>query len=307
MKTAFLFPGQGAQTIGMGADLYGAFADYKEVFDQCAAGSGIDLKAACFEGAGMDDGQTVQPAIVAHSLGLHRILENSGVKADAYAGLSLGEYTALCAAGALEPSQCAALVRRRGRIMDEAFEKDAAGMLSVIGLPLGKIETLIEGVKDAYVANHLSDAQVVVAGYSPALLALKDVFMQAGARMAVLLSVRGPSHAPLLHEAATAFAVSLKDERFLPFPGQTVYAGALGAPYPEDAEVKELLVLQMESRLRWHDCVEHMIQSGVDRFVEVGPGNVLSKLVSRRVGKDATVVSVRDAVTLQAFLQTEGT
>ncbi len=306
MKTAFLFPGQGAQSVGMGADLYQTNSDYRQVFDACCEGSGLDLKAACFEGKGLEDGEVVQPAILAHSMGLYNALIQSGVQAQAYAGLSLGEYSALAAAGVLHVSQCAKLVQERGRIMDAAFPQGSAGMLSVIGLGIEQVEQIIQGVPDTYVANHLSEQQSVVAGYLTDLHALKQEFEKKGAKMAVLLNVRGPSHAPLLDSASDAFYRVLKGESFNPLGDAAVYSGALGAPYPKGADIAEMLKLQMRSRLRWHECVEHMIASGVTRFVEVGPSNVLSKMLSRRVGKDIIVKSVRDAQTLAAFLESKG-
>lgn len=306
MKTAFLFPGQGAQTVGMGQDVYQAHAAYREAFGQCEAGAGQDLKRACFHGEGMDEGEVAQPAIVAHSMGLMAVLSAHGVDAAAYAGLSLGEYSALCAAGVFTRARCAALVRERGRVMDNAFMRGEAGMLSVIGLPLAEVEAIVARVGGAYVANHLSEAQMVVAGGMPALSALKDDFTAAGARMAVLLNVRGPSHAPMLEGAALAFAPALAAAPPSPVGAKTVYAGALGAPYPPKGDVAALLLQQMSSRLLWHDCIRHMLNSGVTRFVEIGPSNVLTKLVSRAAGRDVQAVSVRDLDTLEKFLQREG-
>lgn len=301
MKTAFLFPGQGAQTVGMGTDLYDHFNVYKQTFDACMDGAKLDLKAACFEGTGMDGGETIQPAIFAHSVSLLALVREAGLNADIFAGLSLGEYSALCAAGVLEPAQGAALVRERGRIMDSAFVPGAGGMLSVIGFSADEVERTIADVKDAYVANHLSDKQTVVAGYAAQLHILKERFDQMGAKMTALLAVAGPSHAPLLQDASEAFSKVLDSETFGKMNG-TVYANALGTPYPSGGEVKSLLVEQMRSRVKWHDCIENMIADGVKRFVEIGPGNVLSKMLKRRVDKDTAVFSVRDAATLEKLI-----
>lgn len=301
MKTAFLFPGQGAQTVGMGADLYDNFIDYRQTFDACMAACGLDLKAACFEGAGMDRGETAQCAIFAHSVSLLKLVRGAGVDADCFAGLSLGEYSALCAAGVLDEAQGTALVRERGRIMDGAFAPGEGGMLSVIGFDVQEVETAISGVPDTYVANHLSDKQTVVAGLTPQLVLLKEKFEQMGAKMAALLGVAGPSHAPLLADASAAFSERLKQEAFGEMRA-VVYSNALGAPYETGNDIKSLLAEQMRSRVRWHDCVEHMIASGVTRFVEIGPSNVLSKMVKRRVEKGTKVFSVRDASTLDKFL-----
>lgn len=303
MRTAFLFPGQGAQTVGMGADLYNNFYAYRQTFDTCLEGAQLDLKAACFEGANMDGGETIQPAIFAHTVSLLQLVKDAGVKAQVHAGLSLGEYSALCAAGVIGAAQGAALVRERGRIMDSAFAPGEGGMLSVIGFTVDEVEEAIKGVQDAYVANHLSDKQIVVAGKAAPLDMLKEKFEQMGAKMVTLLAVAGPSHAPLLQAASDVFSELLEMVPLGEMQG-TVYANALGAPYESGSDIKALLAEQMRSRVKWHDCIEHMIASGVERFVEIGPSNVLSKMLKRRVDKGTQVHSVRDAATLEKFLDT---
>jgi len=302
MKTAFLFPGQGAQTPGMGADLYHYSDTYRQTFDLCEEGAELDLKAACFEGGNMDGSETIQPAIFAHTVSLLKTLQSKGIRADVYAGLSLGEYSALCAAGVFEPAPGAALVRRRGAIMDGALPPGEGGMLSVIGFGIGQVEAAIEPYPQVYLANHLSEQQLVLGGHMNDLLKLKDELDAAGAKMVTLLAVKGPSHCPLLSEAAKQFAEEL-DRTELGTMSGTVYSNALGAPYPPGADVRTLLCEQMRARVRWHDSVEHMLADGVTRFVEIGPGNVLAKLLKRRAGKDASVLSVRDVGTLEAFLR----
>lgn len=301
MKTAFLFPGQGAQSAGMGMDLYNNIDIYKQTFDMCCNGSGADLKQACFEGWRLDESEIVQPAIFAHSISLFSVLLSEGIEADICAGLSLGEYTALTAAGVFSVDGCAALVRKRGSIMDNAYPKGEAGMLSVIGFTVSEVQDTISDFGDVYVANHLSEMQTVMAGRTADLLKVKELFEKKGAKMATMLAVPGPSHAPLLERAADEFSRTLSafvtgDMR------KTVYSNVLGAPYEQGCDIKELLAKQMCRRVKWHDCIEHMIASGVERFVEVGPGNVLSKLVKRRAEKGAAVESVRDLPTLQKFL-----
>lgn len=306
MNTAFLFPGQGAQTVGMGKDLYDNFNIYKQTFEQCEQGAELDLKAACFEGERMDESEVVQPAIFAHSISLLAVLRNEGIDANIYAGLSLGEYSALTAGGVFDVTQCAALVRKRGCIMDGAFPIGECGMLSVIGFDIEKVQKIIEDYDNVYVANHLSELQIVLAGYMDDLKALEGVFQDAGAKMATLLNVRGPFHSPLLNDAADAFSELLKGE---PLGGMknTVYSNVLGKPYEKDSDIKALLAKQMRDRVRWHDCVEDMVANGVERYVEVGPGNVLGKLVKRRVGRgNASVTSVKDAAALEKFLKKNG-
>lgn len=306
MKTAFLFPGQGAQTVGMGKELYNNNHIYKETFDLCEQSTQLDLKAACFEGIRMDESEVVQPAIFAHSISLFKVLQDEGVQADIYAGLSLGEYSALCAAGVFDVAQCAALVRSRGKIMDNALPKGEGGMLSIIGFDVAKVEETIAGYDDVYVANHLSELQIVIAGKMSTLQTLEQVIQEAGAKMVTMLSVSGPFHSPLLSDAADTFLELLhgQDIGNMMLP---VYSNVLGKPYSEDSDIKQLLAQQMHGRVKWHDCTEDMIAGGVERFIEIGPGGVLTKLIKRRVGKDgAQTISVKDAGTLDKFLSKRG-
>ena len=302
MKTAFLFPGQGAQSPGMGSDLYLSYSRYREAFDRCEAGAGIDLKAACFKGEGMETSDVIQPAIYAHSVATLCQLEAEGVSAEFLAGLSLGEYAALTAAGVMDEAQGASLVRRRGALMDGAVPPGTGGMLSVVGLTLEQVEAAIAGQENVFVSNHLSETQLVLGGLLPELDALKPALESAGARMVTLLAMKGPSHCPLLNQAADRFEKELSGEALLA-PCQPVYSNALGTLYPADADVRALLCTQMKTRVRWHDCVEDMLSRGVTRFVEIGPGGVLTKMLKRRVGREIQLFSVQDEVSLEAFLR----
>ena len=304
MKTAFLFPGQGSQSTGMGSDLYLSYSRYREAFDRCEAGAKLDLKAACFKGEGMDESAVIQAAIYTHSLATLRALEEEGVRADVLAGLSLGEYTALAATGVLEDAQGAALVKKRGAIMDGAVPPGTGGMLSVVGLTPEQIEAAIAPFSNVFIANHLSETQATLGGLLGELAEAKTALEAAGARMATMLAMKGPSHCPLLDDAAARFSEELAQERF----GEaktTLYSNVLGAPYPTEADYRALLRAQMNTRVRWHDCVEGMLSGGVTRFVEIGPGGVLSKMLKRRVGRDILLYSVQDQASFEAFLRAE--
>jgi len=302
MKTAFLFPGQGAQSPGMGSDLYLSYGRYREAFDRCEAGAGLDLKAACFKGEGLDGSDAIQTAIFTHSLATLCLLEAEGVRADVLAGLSLGEYAALAAAGVLEDAQGARLVRMRGASMDGAVPPGTGGMLSVVGLTLEQAEAAIAPYANVFIANHLSETQLTLGGLLGELGAVKPLLEAAGARMVVMLAMKGPSHCPLLDTAAERFSAELAGET-LGAPHTEVYSNALGAPYPAGADIRALLCAQMNTRVRWHDCVEGMLAGGVTCFVEVGPGGVLTKMLKRRVGRDIALYSVQDAPSLEAFLR----
>ena len=233
---------------------------------------------------------------------LEDALEAEGVKADVVAGLSLGEYGALCAAGVFADARGACLVRRRGALMDGAVPPGTGGMLSVVGLTLEQTEPLLDGFSNVYISNHLAETQLVLGGLITELDAIKPLLDGAGARMTVLLAMKGPSHCPMLDEAARQFGAELAQETFSQ-PLIPVYSNALGAPYPAGADVAELLCAQMNTRVRWHDCVEGLLKSGVTRFVEIGPGGVLTKMLKRRAGRDAALYSVQDAASLEAFLR----
>jgi len=304
MKTAFLFPGQGSQAPGMGSDLYLSNSRYREAFDRCEAGAGIDLKAACFKGEGMDESSVIQAAIFTHSFAALRALEAAGARADVLAGLSLGEYTALTAAGVLGDTQGASLVRRRGQVMDGAVPPGTGGMLSVVGLTLEQVEAVIAAFDNVFIANHLSETQITLGGLLDELEAAKPALEAAGARMAVMLAMKGPSHCPLLNQAAERFAGELAGEIFGE-PCGAVYSNTLGTPYPADADYRTLLCAQMNTRVRWHDCVESMLAGGVTRFVEIGPGGVLVKMLKRRFGKEISLFSVQDEASMEMFLRAE--
>ena len=304
MKTAFLFPGQGSQSPGMGSDLYLSYSRYREAFDRCEAGANIDLKAACFKGEGMDGSDVIQAAIFTHSLATLRTLESEGAHADVFAGLSLGEYTALAASGVLLDAQGASLVRRRGAVMDGAVPPGTGGMLSVVGLTLEQVETAITPFENVFVANHLSETQLTLGGLLDELAEAKTALESVGARIAVMLAMKGPSHCPLLNTAAERFSAELAGEIFGE-PCGMVYSNALGAPYPKNADYRALLCAQMNTRVRWHDCTEGMLAGGVTRFVEIGPGGVLTKMLKRRVGRDIALFSVQDEASLEAFLRAE--
>jgi [acyl-carrier-protein] S-malonyltransferase len=252
----------------------------------------------------MDGSDAVQAAIYTHSLATLRALEAEGAQADVFAGLSLGEYTALVATGVLKDAQGASLVRKRGAFMDDAVAPGTGGMLSVVGLTLEQTEAAIESFENVVVANHLSETQMTLGGPLVELAEAKAALETAGARMLTMLDMRGPSHTPLLNPAAERFSKELAEEVFGE-PCGAVYSNTLAALYPKDADYRALLCSQMIQRVRWHDSVEAMIASGVTRFVEIGPRGVLAKMLKRRVGRDIAVYSVQDEASLEAYLRAE--
>lgn len=295
---AFLFPGQGAQSPGMGQDVYAENAAYREMFDAMDAVLPFDLKSACFEGEGLEKSEVTQPAILAHSISLLAAL---GQTADIVAGLSLGEYSAMTAAGMISPAECAKLVFQRGEMMDAAVPNGIGGMMSILGLTIDTVEEILGDTPDVWAANHLSDTQVVLAGKAEALTVIEEKFTAAGAKT-VLLNVSGPFHSPMLKETAENFKALVKGID-IKEPNVIIYSNFTAEPYGQISEVPELLASQMCGRVRWYDITEKLIARGVTEIVEVGPGMVLSKMLKRQIDNpDVQIASVRDLKSLQKYL-----
>lgn len=294
---AFLFPGQGAQSPGMGEDLYAENAAYRAKFDEIDERLPFDLKATCFLGEGLEKSEVTQPAILAHSISLLAAL---GEKPDIVAGLSLGEYSAMTAAGMISPGKCAGLVYQRGGMMDAAVPEGEGGMLSVLGLTIQAVEEILGDTPDVWAANHLSETQIVLAGKTAALKAVEPKFTAAGAKT-VGLNVSGPFHSPMLRETAEAFKEMVKAAD-LKEPNVIIYSNYTARPYDRLSEVPDLLASQMCGRVRWHSIIEALVKRGVTEFVEVGPGMVLSKMLKRGIeSADMSIASVRDLKSLKKY------
>ena len=298
MKRAILFPGQGAQEVGMGKDLYEGNNIYKKVFDAIDAGLDFSLKDACFEGVNMDKSEYIQPSIYAHSIALHKALN---ITADIYAGLSLGEYSALTAVNMQDTVQGAQLVNKRGHIMDNAVEQGKSSMMSVLGVDITIVENALEGCENIWVANHLSEGNIVVAGKKEGVEKIEDRFTQEGIKT-IMLKTSGPFHTPMLDEAAKEFIELLNRAQFNE-PTAIIYSNYTAKPYENADSVPSLLSKQMSNRVRWHEITETLISQGVDEFVEIGPSMVLSKMLKRRLkGQDVKISSIRSLKTLEKYL-----
>lgn len=298
MKTAFLFPGQGAQTIGMGKDLYESNETYKNAFDDIDSTLEFSLKDACFEGVNMEKSEYIQPAIYAHSTALFKTI---GKKADLYAGLSLGEYTALAVTNMIDIVKGALLVNKRGALMDNAVTAGVGAMASIMGLDINEVEKLLEGLPDVWAANHLSEKQIVIAGEKQGLDGVVPMFENAGAKV-IPLNVSGPFHTPMLKRASEKFKdlfISVNINK----PTEIIYSNFTGLPYEDNSDVVSLLASQMCSRVRWHDIIERLIEQGVTDYVEIGPSMVLLKMLKRRLkGEEVNISSVRDLKSLSKYL-----
>jgi len=294
-RVAFLFPGQGAQKAGMGRALAEAFPECREVFDAADRALETDLSRACFEGS--DEAlaltETTQPAILTVSVAALRALVARGVRPAAAAGHSLGEYTAHVAAGTLEFEDAVRAVRLRGRFMQEAVPAGQGAMAAILGLDGEQVERICADAAGGEVlspANLNAPGQVVIAGHAPAVARASEAAKRAGAKRAVPLAVSAPFHCALMRPAEERLRPVLEAIRFRD-PGVPVFTNVDAAPVSRGAAARDALLRQVASPVRWHELAAAMVAAGLDTFVEVGPGRVLSGLM-RRVGRDLRVFSV---------------
>lgn len=308
MKIAFVFPGQGSQYVGMGRDLHEAYPKASAVFDKADEILGFPLSKLCFEGPKeeLDDTINTQPALLTVSVALLRMLELDQLGPVTVAGHSMGEYTALVAAGALDFADGLKLVRERGRVMKEAGERNPGRMAAVIGLDAGTLEGICQEASFqlpasiVQIANYNSPGQVVISGHKEALGRAVELARERGARRVIPLAVSIASHSPLMQSAAESFASIVAQIDFHQ-PRVPVVANVTAAPITTLAEIREELVEQLTSTVRWVESVQYMIAQGVTTFVEIGPKNVLTGLI-KRISKEVRVVSVEDMASVQQFI-----
>ncbi len=285
MKTGFIFPGQASQYVGMGKDLYEKYEIAKKLFDAANEIVEFDLKAICFEGPEEELKQTyvTQPAIFVHSVIVNHILQEQGMQPQGVAGHSLGEYSALVAAGSLTFEQGLRLVQKRGRLMFESGKKNPGTMAAIIGLNEEQVNQLCEQLSDKGViqpANFNSPGQIAISGDVQAVRAAIEVAKEMGARKAVELVVSGAFHSPLMNDARLGLQEALEKTDFKDAQ-VPVYSNVTAAPVTDKEEIRQLLFRQLTSPVLWQKSMENMIGDGFDRFFEIGPGKVLTGLLKR--------------------------
>ncbi len=304
-NTAFMFPGQGSQKIGMVKALYDEYPEAREVFEEASDATGLDLAKLCFGGpeGELNRTENTQPSILTASLAVNAVLSAMHIKPVAAAGHSLGELTAVAAAGGLTVGQAAALARKRGKYMQEAVPEGKGLMAAVLGLDPEKIkEACSEASATGAVspANYNSPGQVVIAGERAAVEKASEHCQAMGAKKVVPLAVSVPSHCILMAPAVERLkgeldAAGIKD---LHYP---VASNASGELVDKAADVKDNLLRQLTMPLLWEDCVHALVLHGADTLVEVGPGKVLCGLV-KRITKEAEIRNVEDTVSLNTTL-----
>jgi [acyl-carrier-protein] S-malonyltransferase len=298
MMIAFLFPGQGSQFAGMGKDLADNFPIARQVFEEANDALGFDLASICYNGPEDELKLTAntQPAILTMSLAALRVLEaESGLKADLAAGHSLGEYSALVCAGAIRFADAVCTVRQRGIFMQEAVPVGTGAMAAILGLDLPVLEAVCREAAAGQVvspANFNSPGQVVIAGHAEAVSRAIELAKQKGAKRALPLPVSAPFHCALMIPAGERLAAVLSDVAFSEM-GLPVVSNVEAAANQDASRLRELLVKQVSAPVRWEETITCMANLGVDRYVEIGPGKVLSGLVKRMV-KDCTIQNVQN-------------
>jgi [acyl-carrier-protein] S-malonyltransferase len=307
MKRAYLFPGQGAQVIGMGRDLAEGWPEARAVFDEVDEALGEKLSARIWEGeiADLTLTENAQPALMATSIAALRAMAAEGFgieRADFVAGHSLGEYSALCAAEALSVADTARLLRLRGRAMQAAVPVGAGAMAAILGLDAATVDAVAAEAAQGAVceaANDNDPAQVVVSGDKAAVERAVEIAKARGAKRALMLPVSAPFHCALMAPAAEAMAEALKDVA-IAAPRVPVVSNVKAEGVRDPAEIKDLLVRQVTGRVRWRESVEWIAAQGVTETVEIGAGKALSGMV-RRIAKEIEAKAVNGAGDLAAL------
>jgi len=306
-KTAFVFAGQGAQQVGMGRDLAAAFPTARALFDQADAALGYPLSGVCFEGpdAELTRTENAQPGIFLVSWVAMKLLQERipGLAADATAGLSLGEFTALAAAGAMGFEDGLRITRLRGRFMQEACEATQGGMAAIIGLDEVPCREACEAT-GVTLANLNCPGQIVVSGPSDRIPAAIEACKARGARKAIPLAVAGAYHSPLMASAQPRLAAELARVT-IATPSVPVISNVTAAAHGEAATIAPRLVEQVTSPVRWETGMRLLMSQGFTRFIEFGPGTALSGFL-RRIDKTAEVFNVADVASLEATAKALG-
>lgn len=303
-KVAFMFPGQGSQTVGMGQEIHEAYPEIQKLYDTANEVVGIDLRSIMFNGPKetLTETENAQPALLLSSIALNHLLEEENIKPSLVVGHSLGEYSALVAAKAISLEEALPLVATRGRLMEEAFPKGKGTMVAVLGLSVEQISEVIRPIDDEIVdvANINCPGQVVISGSVAGVEKASALLKKSGAKRVLPLNVSGPFHSRLMKAANEDFAtylnkVTIKDAEI------PVYANVTANPVTNQGEIKELLLEQLYSPVRFEESIRNMMKQDIDAFVEVGNGKVLSGLI-KKIDRKTTVFNVQDQASMDEFI-----
>lgn len=295
MKLGLLFAGQGSQHAGMGKDLYEAFPAFRQAIDQADEVVDFDLKEMSFEDANhqLEKTEYTQPCMIAFATGVLALLEQEGISFEAAAGLSLGEYAALCAAKAITPKQAVELVAFRGKAMTQASQGIDCKMAAILGLTRQALQEVCKKASEygvVEIANYNCPGQIVIAGEAQAVEFACEKAKEVGAKRCLPLNVSGPFHTSFMKPAGEALQKKLSEITFQPFQSR-VYFNCLGAPMNQGDNLVSLLVRQVQSSVYLEDILLRMREDGIDTFLEIGPGKVLTGFVKKTL-KGSTVYSI---------------
>jgi [acyl-carrier-protein] S-malonyltransferase len=308
MKTAFVFPGQGSQQVGMGKDLFECFGYVKALYAEASEALGYDVARLSFEGPAEELNQTMrtQPCLLTASIAALKVLSSQGVEPSALAGHSLGEYSALVAAGSISFPDALRVTEARGRLMQEAVPAGRGLMAAILGLEREKVNAACRFVKSGLVspANYNCPGQIVISGEREAVEEAMGLMKEAGAKRVIPLSVSVPSHCRLMEGASRSLSgflsgIPMKD------PGVPLVSNADASFLVTADEIRSALVRQLSGPVLWEDSIKAMTASGVDTFIEVGPGKVLSGLI-KRIAPEAKTLNVEDRTSLEDTLRELG-
>ncbi len=303
---AFLFPGQGSQKVGMGQDIFLERPASRELFEAADRICGLPIRQLCFEGPMETLTETInlQPAVTAVNLACLALIREAGIAPVMCAGHSLGEYSALHAAGVVSAEDCLKLVFERGALMHREATRHKGAMSAIVGMDIDAVTALTAEIKGVVtVANHNSADQIVISGEPAAVQAVAEKASRSGAR-AIALKVSGAWHSPLIQGAEADFSAFMQTISFAQ-PACPVIHNATAAPEPDPGRIPGLLARQLCSPVRWYDTLQRMLAAQVEIFVEVGPGKVLTGLLKKALpsGHPAALFNVSDLKSLAAFLE----
>ena len=305
-KVAFVFPGQGAQAVGMGQDIYDAMPQLREIFDTANEVLDFDLTSLIFKGPDSELKKTfnTQPALLTTSVAYLRALQGKGIQADYVAGHSLGEYTALVAAGVISLKDAIAVVRARGQFMEQAVPDGHGAMAAVLGADreaLAQLCLSVSGSGDMVeLANMNCPGQIVISGSRSGVAAVSERVKEAGGKRAIALEVSGPFHSSMMKEAADQLEFKLNTvtfhEALIP-----IVANVTAQKVTESSAIRQLLVEQVYSPVLWEDSIHYLISQGVDTFIEIGPGSVLTGLI-KKIDKTVKLININSLESLEIAL-----
>lgn len=304
-RVVFMFPGQGSQAVGMGKEIHDTYPDIQSLYERANEAVAKDLRQLMFTGPAdaLTETENAQPALLLSSIAIQQLLAQEGVEPVATVGHSLGEYSALVAAGSISIEEALPLVATRGKLMEESFPKGQGSMSAVLGLSQQEITEALKGLpadEIVDVANLNCPGQIVISGTKTGLELAEPLLTEAGARRVIQLNVSGPFHSRLMKGASEKFAESL-DRVHISDATLPVYANVTAKPITDHTEIKDLLIKQLYSPVQFETSIRNIQDMNIDAFVEIGNGKVLCGLV-KKIDRKVKTFSIQDPVSLEKFL-----